>query len=191
MSRCIPARLALTALVTILGAMPAQAAIAARNVPARKPALPARKPAAPAPAVTSQPAVQSVIPVDTLRNVFLGLHKAAEQAERMNTAAGTLSALEKYRKMQQMIQRFPEMRVEASYKDLVTRKIADLQPKVADNARQAAARERAARAARAAQARTGYAAGVAFGLVGPSGGGGSFGGGAAACPPGAARSGHT
>ncbi len=148
--------------------------------------------AAPPPAaLTSQPA----IPVETLRTVFLNLHKTADVSERLNTPAGTASALEKYRKMQQMMTRFPDLKVDSAYKDLLTSKIKQLEPQVVQNVRQAAEKARAARQARANAARANFQSpgNLSF-LPGgtTSGGSSSFAGSntrgasrsAPACPPG-------
>jgi hypothetical protein len=127
------------------------------------------------PAPTSQYSQQAAIPAETLRTTLQNLQKTASDAEAKNTPAGQAAALEQYRKMRQMLDRFPYLKVEAGYKDSLARKIEDLQAKVTENARQAAARERAERAARSAREKA---------VTYASGGG-------AACPPGMVRTGST
>jgi hypothetical protein len=172
-------------------AFPLVAAMLAATVQAAVPMPTAGK----SPAPTSQPAQQIAIPTEALRTTLQNLQKTAAIAEAKNTPPGQATALEHYRRMQQILVRFPDLKIDAAYKDSLARKIEDLQAKVTDNARQAATRERAERAARSARERAAsyVASGGGFSLQG-SGGGFAAGGasrGGAACPPGMVRTGST
>ena len=178
------------------GVAPARSAPVAGGARAVRPTSPsgAVKPIRPLQAPASRPAQTTVVPVETLRTVFQNLQKSAAAAEGKAAPAALAGALENYRKMQQMIDRFPELRVDASYKALVAQKVAELQPRVLATAQEAAARERADRAARSAAHSAGAAtlgtfAGFGGGAVfGGGGGGGSILGGGGGGVSGASRS---
>lgn len=152
---------------------------------------------------TSQPASLSIafrapdaIPLDTVRKAFDKALQTARATEKPNSLAGNTQAVAEYQKAQRLVSQFPDLKVHPDVMAAITKKITELQGKIAQQAKTRQAADSTRRHANEARAIAAANRGGSTGAAGGTWGGGSVSAGnagrtGAACPPGAVRSGST